>query len=160
AAISCPWMLRRLPDLLRNLSDFVIKPNRGSGGRGILVIVGQEQNKFVRHSGESISLDHLRQHVSAVLSRMYSLGGQPDQALVQQRVRMHPAFKPISYKGIPDIRVVLYKNEPAMAMLRLPTKASGGRANLHQGGIGTGIDLVSGQSNHDVLSRRFVERHP
>src|SRR5262249_31702442 len=67
---------------------------------------------------------------------------------------------PISYKGIPDVRVVLYKNEPAMAMLRLPTKASGGRANLHQGGIGTGVDLLTGVTNHAVLHNRFVEIHP
>ena len=160
AAISCPWMLRRLPELLRGLSDFVIKPNRGSGGRGILVIVGQQGTDFVRHSGETISLDELRQHVSDVLSGMYSLGGQPDQALVQQRVRMHGAFKPISFKGIPDIRVVLYRSEPAMAMLRLPTRASGGRANLHQGGIGAGIDLETGSTNNAALGNRFTYYHP
>ena len=73
---------------------------------------------------------------------------------------MHPAFKPISYKGIPDIRVVLYKNEPAMAMLRLPTRASGGRANLHQGGIGAGIDLETGRTNNAALGNRFTQYHP
>ena len=64
------------------------------------------------------------------------------------------------FRSIPDVRVILYRNEPAMAMLRLPTKASGGRANLHQGGIGTGVDLDSGRTNHAVLRNRFVERHP
>jgi alpha-L-glutamate ligase-like protein len=91
---------------------------------------------------------------------MYSLGGHPDQAMLQQRIRVHPAVRPISYKGIPDIRVILYRNQPAMAMLRLPTKASNGRANLHQGGIGTGVDLTTGITNHAVLHNRAVKKHP
>src|SRR5262249_42021146 len=95
-----------------------------------------------------------------ILSGMYSLGGQPDTAIVQQRVRLHPAFEAITYKGIPDVRVVLYRNEPAMAMLRLPTKESGGRANLHQGGIGAGVDLETGLTHHAVQRNRFVELHP
>src|SRR5207253_2637790 len=104
--------------------------------------------------------DDLKQHLSDILSGMYSLGGQTDSAIVQQRVRLHPAFAAISYKGIPDVRVILYRNEPAMAMLRLPTKESGGRANLHQGGIGAGVNLGDGVTNHAVRRNRFVQVHP
>src|SRR5262249_51187014 len=49
---------------------------------------------------------------------------------------------------------------PVMAMLRLPTRASDGRANLHQGGIGTGVELDGGVTHHAVLRNRLVERHP
>src|SRR5438552_18053415 len=91
---------------------------------------------------------------------MYSLGGQPGSALLQQRIRLHPAFAALAYRGIPDVRVILYRNEPAMAMLRLPTKQSNGRANLHQGGIGTGVDLDTGITHHAVQRNRFIERHP
>src|SRR5579885_1576675 len=160
AEASSHSMLRRLPELLCGRDDFVVKPNRGSAGRGVLVVVGSEKGCYLRHNGERLSLDALRQHFSDILSGMYSLGGQPDRALVQQRVRLHPAFEAISYKGIPDVRVILYRNLPAMAMLRLPTKQSNGRANLHQGGIGTGIDLDSGVTHHAVQRNRFVERHP
>jgi alpha-L-glutamate ligase-like protein len=153
-------MLRTLPDHLGGRDDYVIKPNRGSAGRGVLVIVGRSGNDYVRHNGDVLRLDQIRQHLSDVLSGMYSLGGQPDQAILQQRVRLHPSFEPIAYKGIPDIRIILYSHQPAMAMLRLPTRASNGRANLHQGGIGTGVDLDSGVTNHAVLRNRFVERHP
>jgi alpha-L-glutamate ligase-like protein len=153
-------MLRRLPELLAGRDEFVIKPNRGSGGRGILVITGREGRRFVRHNGSRLRLDHVRQHISDILSGMYSLGGRPDQALVQQRVRLHPAFAWSAYKGIPDIRVILYRSEPAMAMLRLPTKSSNGRANLHQGGIGVGVDLDSGITHHAVRKNRFVDCHP
>src|SRR5207302_1465848 len=83
-----------------------------------------------------------------------------DRAMVQQRIRLHAAFASVSYKGIPDIRVILYRNRPAMAMLRLPTRASNGRANLHQGGIGAGVDLQTGITNHAVQRNRLVDCHP
>jgi alpha-L-glutamate ligase-like protein len=160
ASIAFHSMLRDLPRHLGNRDDFVIKPNRGSAGRGVLVLVGRSGDDFIRHNGEPLRLDQLRQHLSDILSGMYSLGGRPDSAIVQQRVRLHSDFEPIAYKGIPDIRVILYRTEPAMAMLRLPTRASNGRANLHQGGIGTGVDLETGITNHAVLRNRLVERHP
>ncbi|MBL8796360.1 MAG: alpha-L-glutamate ligase-like protein [Planctomycetia bacterium] len=160
AAVQAHSELCRLPRLLEPLTDFVLKPNRGSAGRGVLVILGRDGQHFIRHNGERLTLDEIRQHVSDLLSGMYSLGGRPDQAIVQQRVLLHPDFEPISHKGIPDIRVVLYRDEPAMAMLRLPTKESNGRANLHQGGIGAGVDLDSGRTNHAVQRNRFIERHP
>src|SRR3954463_16560886 len=122
--------------------------------------MGRGDNHYLRHNGERLRLEQIRQHLSDILSGMYSLGGRPDTAILQQRVRLHPAFEAISYKGIPDVRVVLYRNEPAMAMLRLPTKASNGRANLHQGGIGTGVDLDTGMTHHAVQRNRFVEKHP
>jgi alpha-L-glutamate ligase-like protein len=160
ATIAYHSMLRELPRSLGGRDDFVVKPNRGSAGRGVLVLTGKAGDDFLRHNGERLRLDQLRQHLSDILSGMYSLGGRPDSAIVQQRVRLHPAFAPVAYKGIPDIRVILYRHEPAMAMLRLPTRASNGRANLHQGGIGTGVDLDSGITNHAVLRNRLVERHP
>jgi len=160
SVISYPSMLRQMQKTLGDLDDFVVKPNHGSAGRGVLVLVGCDGSNYLRHNGERLSLEELRQHLSSILSGMYSLGGHPDQAILQQRIRIHPAFEPLSYKGIPDIRVVLFKNEPAMAMLRLPTLASNGRANLHQGGIGTGVDLDTGITNHAVLCNRAVKRHP
>jgi alpha-L-glutamate ligase-like protein len=158
--LSSHSMLRRLPEHLGDLADFVIKPNRGSAGRGVLVVVGKQDDAYVRHNGAPLRLEEIRQHLSDLLSGMYSLGARPDRALVQQRVRLHPAFEPLSYKGIPDVRVILYRGEPAMAMLRLPTKASGGRANLHQGGIGAGVDLETGRTSRAVLRNRVVDRHP
>jgi alpha-L-glutamate ligase-like protein len=160
AEITSYSMLRKLPALLAGRDDFVIKPNRGSAGRGVLVVTARDPQGYRRHNGELLRGDDLRQHLSDILSGMYSLGAQPDTVLVQQRIRLHPAFTTISYKGIPDVRVILYRNEPAMAMLRLPTKESGGRANLHQGGIGTGIDLQTGVTNHAVQRNRFVASHP
>jgi alpha-L-glutamate ligase-like protein len=152
--------LRHLNEALEGLNDFVIKPSNGSAGRGVLVLAGRSPGGFFRHNGQSLALEDVRRHVSDILSGLYSLGGRPDRAILQQRVRLHADFERISYKGIPDIRVVLYRFQPAMAMLRLPTLESGGRANLHQGGIGAGVDLDLGRTDHAVQRNRFIDRHP
>jgi len=152
--------MRHLPRLLQGRTDFVIKPDRGAGGRGILVVRERQGEDFVRHNGERIDLAGLQQHVSGVVSGLYSLGGNPDTALIQQRVLLHPAMEKISHQGIGDVRVILYKQVPAMAMLRLPTKMSGGRANLHQGGIGAGVDLKTGRTSRAVCRNRITDRHP
>ena len=41
AEIASYSMLRKLPALLAGRYDFVIKPNRGSAGRGVLVVTGR-----------------------------------------------------------------------------------------------------------------------
>jgi alpha-L-glutamate ligase-like protein len=160
AALTAHSALRQLPRILEGRADFVVKPNRGAAGRGILVIVGRDGASFLRHNGQRLSLDQLRQHLSGVISGLYSLGEEEDEALLQQRVIPDPALADISYKGTADLRVILYRHEPLMAMLRLPTKKSGGRANLHQGAIGAGVDLETGRTCHAVLHNRVAERHP
>lgn len=152
--------LRKLSELLHDRTEFVIKPSRGSGGRGILVIAQRENDIFRKANGRLIDLDGLRCHASDILSGMFSLGGQPDQVLLQKRVRPHPIFTPVALHGVADIRIVLYRFEPALAMLRLPTLASNGRANLHQGGIGAGIDLEHGRTFHAIDRGHRIDRHP
>jgi alpha-L-glutamate ligase-like protein len=159
-AVSAHSALRRLPELLSGHDDFVLKPNRGAGGRGILVVVGRQTGGFRRHNGERLEWIDLRQHVSSIVSGLFSLSGLPDEALIQQRVLPHPAFERIAYQGIPDVRVILYCRQPAMAMLRLPTRQSGGRANLHQGGIGAGVDLDTGRTTRAVCRNHVTDRHP
>src|SRR5207247_2183072 len=84
--ISFHSMLRRLPDFLGDRCDFVLKPNHGSAGRGVLVVVGRNPRGYLRHNGEPLPLEEVRHHVSDILSGMYCLGGHPDQALAQPRV--------------------------------------------------------------------------
>lgn len=152
--------LRHLPRLLDNRAEFVLKPDRGAGGRGILVIIGREDSRFVRSNGEHLTMADLQQHASSIISGLYSLAGLPDAVLIEQRVDVDPVFERISYEGTPDVRVILYKQVPVMAMLRLPTKLSRGRANLHQGALGVGVDINTGITARGVLRNRLTDRHP
>jgi alpha-L-glutamate ligase-like protein len=152
--------LRHLGETLAAAPDCVIKPARGSSGRGVVLLTGPADGGYRRHNGSVATPDELRRHVSDVLSGLYSLGGRPDRAIVQQRLRTHPTLERVSYRGTPDVRVLVYRGEPALAMLRLPTLESGGRANLHQRGVGVGVDLETGRTTRAVWRRQLVERHP
>jgi alpha-L-glutamate ligase-like protein len=160
AVLAAHSALRHLPRLLEARTDFVVKPDRGAAGRGVLVVIGRDGDGFLRHNGEHLSRNAVRQHISSVLSGLYSLGGVRDAALIQQRVVSDPALAGISYQGTADVRVILYKNDPAMAMLRLPTRQSGGRANLHQGAIGAGVGLRTGLTVRAVVRNRVTTHHP
>jgi alpha-L-glutamate ligase-like protein len=160
AVLAAHSVLRHLPRLLEKRRDFVIKPNRGAGGRGVLVITGRDGSQFVRHNGTRMELGEINQHVSSIISGLFSLGGRADEALIQQRVVPDAAFETISFQGTADVRVIVYKDVPAMAMLRLPTQQSGGRANLHQGAIGAGVDLATGRTTRAVMRNRLTLRHP
>ena len=160
ALISSVGESEGLENLIRNHKEFVIKPAHGSGGNGILVIAGRRKNAFYKADGTIIDIYRLRHHIENVLGGVYSLGGHPDQAIVEYRVRFDPVFNEFSYQGVPDIRVMLYRGIPTMAMLRLPTKRSGGRANLHQGAVGVGISLISGLTTLAVCDNQRVVEHP
>jgi alpha-L-glutamate ligase-like protein len=152
--------LRRLTDTLDTSPDCVIKPARGSGGRGIVLLTGPAPDGYRRHNGSIARVEEIRRHISDILSGLFSLGGRPDRAMIQRRLQTHPAFERISYRGTPDVRVLVYRGEPALAMLRLPTLESNGRANLHQGGVGVGVDMATGRTGRATWHGRVVDRHP
>lgn len=151
---------RHLRELIAGREDFVIKPAHGSGGNGILVITGRMGERFRKASGLLEDMEGLEHHVSNILSGMYSLGGQPDKAMIEYRVRFDSLFAKVSFQGVPDIRTVVYHGYPVMAMARLPTRGSDGKANLHQGAVGVGIDITTGVTGHGVWHNDIVERHP
>ena len=150
----------RFPSLLDGRREFVIKPAKGAEGRGILVVASHDGRRFLTAGGHAMSETDLRYHLSAILSGLHSLGGQTDRAIIEQRVMRHPAFDKLAVEGTPDIRIIVYRGIPAMAMVRLPTVASRGRANLHQGAIAAGIDLPTGRTFGGVCGGRTVTSHP
>ena len=152
--------VHQLVERLAPYPEFVIKPARGSGGNGILVITGRSREHFRKVGGSLITRRELEHHVSNILSGMYSLGGHPDQAIVEYRIRFDPLFDAVAYQGVPDIRIVVLLGVPVMAMVRLPTRQSGGRANLHQGALGAGIDIASGITLGAVQKNALIREHP
>lgn len=154
---------RQIRDLSRTLqpyTDFVIKPAQGSGGDGIVVITGRRKERYRKANGQLIAQEDLNHHVSNTLSGMYSLGGHPDKALIEYRVQFDPVFEAISYQGVPDVRIIVFLGVPVMAMVRLPTRMSDGKANLHQGAIGAGIDIATGLTLSAVWKNEIVTEHP
>ncbi len=139
---------------------FVIKPVQGSGGKGILVITGREGDSFRKSSGTLISAAEVRRHLSNILAGLYSLGGRNDRAMIEAMIQFDPYLEKYSYEGVPDIRVIAFKGVPVMAMTRCATHASDGKANLHQGAVGVGIDIATGKAVRAVQYGRLVTQHP
>jgi len=155
--------VRQFAEMVGDLKSFVIKPAQGSGGDGILVVTGRSERKrdcFRLSSGMLISTGELKHHISNIVGGQYSLSGNRDKALIEYCVHFDPTFAAVSYQGVPDIRVVVYRGYPAMAMVRLPTRASDGKANLHQGAVGAGVDMGSGVTLQGVLNDEVVDEHP
>ena len=150
----------KLEQILAGYDDFVIKPAQGAGGDGILVIADRFEGRYKTVSGKIISHDEIEYQVSNILTGLYSLGGGRDRALIEYRVKPDPIFKSISYEGVPDIRIIVLQGYPIMGMLRLPTRQSGGKANLHQGAIGVGGDLATGLTLQGTWLNNKISKHP
>lgn len=142
--------------------NFVIKPTRGYAGEGILMVRKRAKwaGEWFLMDGRRVTTADLKLHIADIFAGRYSLKDAPDQAFVEERIKIHPVFKRYAYQGTPDIRVIVFNRVPVMAMLRLPTSESGGRANLHQGAIGTGIDLATGITTYGVCHDRLVKKIP
>ncbi|MEA3357092.1 MAG: sugar-transfer associated ATP-grasp domain-containing protein [Patescibacteria group bacterium] len=126
--------------------SFALKPNIGTGGSGIIIFYGQKKNQleWIRPDGTSMDVSQMKSHISNILDGQFSMGNRKDIAIIEERVINDPLLKKYSYKGVPDIRIIVFNNVPIMAELRLPTYESDGKANLHAGGIGVGIDIATG----------------
>lgn len=149
-------------DFLSLPTDFVVKPNNGLGGQGIIVVEqrGEYAGEWLTSQGQTVTVEDLKLHVADILQGQYSMDDLADIAYIEERVRVHPAFEKYSYHGTPDIRVIVFNKIPIMSYVRLPTEESGGRANLFQGAAATGIDMATGITTYGVHHAKPVEFFP
>lgn len=141
-------------------NNFVIKPNRGYGGEGIIVFTDKKGNKFIDIEGEEHDWEDIYRHLSAILDGKYAISGLYDQAIIEERLLPHDYFKLYLDKGLPDIRIIVFNYVPVIAMLRLPTAESRGKANLHLGAVGIGIDIANGRATFAVHHNKFIRKLP
>jgi alpha-L-glutamate ligase-like protein len=152
--------IRSLPEIVRDRPEFALKPAHGSAGDGIVVIAGRSGARYRTISGDLLDQDFLSHHLSNAINGQFSLGGVQDVVIVEYMVRFSPLFERISFQGVPDIRVIVFRGYPVMAMVRLPARASHGKANLHKGAVGAGIDLATGMTLNGVVGTEVVTHHP
>ncbi|MCJ7805627.1 alpha-L-glutamate ligase-like protein [Patescibacteria group bacterium] len=142
--------------------SFALKPSRGLGGEGIVVVKKRagDGNGWITTQRARVTIDDLKLQALDILEGAYSMGNEPDVAFVQEYVGRHKAFRRYAYRGTPDIRIIVFNKVPIMAMLRLPTKESGGRANLHQGAIGVGVDIATGITTKAIWHGNLIKFKP
>lgn len=145
---------------LHNVGGFVVKPSRGFGGAGVLVITRSEDG-FHKPSGDRLTDADLRLHMASILAGMFALDHIEDAVLIERLVRDDSVLSKIHGGiGVSDLRIIVQDDVPVMAMLRLPTRASNGTANLHQHGIGIGVDLQTGRTTYAVHDDQPINAHP
>ncbi|HCH01990.1 MAG TPA: alpha-L-glutamate ligase-like protein [Vibrio sp.] len=153
--------VKRIHAMVKDWPGFVIKPARGSGGKGILVIISHKDGVYIKPSGQAINEQDVERHISNALAGLFSLGGQNDVAVVENLIKFDDvSFDGYSYEGVPDIRVIVFKGYPVMAMMRCSTAASDGKANLHQGAVGVGLDIATGRAVRAVQFDLPITHHP
>lgn len=146
--------------------SFALKPNRGLGGEGIIVIKKRSREStpqnpiWLTTQKKKLGVEDLKLHAIDVVEGAYSAGNVPDTAFAEEYVGRHKAFRRLAYRGTPDIRIIVFNRVPVMAMLRLPTRESGGRANLHQGAIGVGVDIATGITTYAIYSGGYIHFKP
>jgi len=160
AVCEASWEIAGLRPRLEALGRFVLKPARGAGGSGIVVVTGRADGAFVKASGDRLSWRDRAIHAADVVAGAHSPTGLDDAALVEALVVCEPGLATLAYRGVPDVRVLVFRGVPVLAMLRLPTSRSDGRANLHLGGIGVGVDLADGRTTTAIADGRPIRRHP
>lgn len=153
--------VKRIHEMVKHWPGFVIKPARGSGGKGILVVISHANGVYIKPSGQAINEEDVERHISNALAGLFSLGGKNDVAVVENLIKFDDvSFDGFSYEGVPDIRVIVFKGYPVMAMMRCSTAASDGKANLHQGAVGVGLDIATGRAVRAVQFDHPVTHHP
>ncbi|MAG59738.1 hypothetical protein CMO96_03035 [Candidatus Woesebacteria bacterium] len=143
-------------------ASFAFKPSGGLGGEGIIVVKkrARDGDGWITTQRRRVTIDDLKLHALDILEGAYNDSNIPDVAFFEEYVGRHKAFRKYAYRGTPDIRVVVFNNVPVMAMLRLPTLESKGRANIHQGAIGVGIDIATGITTHAVWHGETIKFKP
>lgn len=141
--------------------SFVLKPNTGLGGEGIMVVYGRKKNgNWINASGQELSIADFKAHIRDILDGRYSISGDPDIAFFEERLKKTKKFRRLCYKGTPDIRIIVHNKVPVMAMMRLPTKHSEGKANLHLGGVGVGVNISTGITKTAIQYDRIINTVP
>ena len=157
--INAQQQVKHLAEDLAELNSFVIKPNQGSQGKGILVIKEHETD-FISASGKHYQIDDLKKHLKDILIGHHSQSGDQDVAYIEPLIEQDQRLNHICDLGLSDIRVILGKGQIISAMLRMPTKHSSGKANLHQGAIGIAIDIDTGKTIRALYQGKSIDRHP
>ena len=165
--LACPetyGVIERIGDIasvwqqVRHHEKVVLKPANGSGGGGIQVLKNLGKGRW-KQGDRVVNRAEISAHCAQILMGVWSLGTK-DRVLIEKCIEPHAWFADIYPAGVPDFRVIHLKGNPLLAMLRVPTDRSDGKANLHAGGMGIGIDLEAGTLTQGHDQGAYHHSHP
>jgi len=101
-----------------------------------------------------------RRYLLDIIDWKYSMTMWNDKVIIEEKLNPWELFKDFCERWLADIRVVVFNLVPIATMIRVPTKYSGGKANLAQWWLGLGIDIGSGKitsmsRKNKIYTRKF-----
>ncbi|MEO1023125.1 MAG: sugar-transfer associated ATP-grasp domain-containing protein [Bacteroidota bacterium] len=142
---------------LNHQHHLVIKPAKGRGGGGILVLTKTETGW--KQGAQIWAESQIFSHMANIMFGVFSFGDS-DRVIIEKKITPHTDLLALFDKGVADIRIIMLHGQPVMAMLRLPTSTSKGKANLHQGGLGVGICMHTGTLTYAYNGSSYTSFHP
>lgn len=94
---------------------------------------------------EVLTDQEFRRRLVDILDGKYSMTIGGDKIIIEEKLIAWELFKDFCEYGLADIRVIVFNLVPVATMIRVPTKDSGGKANLAQWGLWFGIEVGSGK---------------
>ena len=146
-------------DAVAHRGHFVLKPANGSGGEGVVLLGDRQADGWRGPGGKTWAREDISHHLANVVFGTFSKDVS-DQALIEERVEVDPEVLAWCAGGVPDVRVLTHEGRPFLAMLRVPTATSGGRANLHQGAVGVAVELETGLTTRAQRDGKDLIHHP
>ena len=156
--VASQFEVERVVDMVRDRAGFVIKPAKGSGGKGILVIEHHDGEEFCEAqrrrasrvpTWSATSPTSCQDFIRWAAHRMWRW--------VEGFISFNQPW-PSSPEGVPDIRVMVFKGYPVMAMMRLSTAAWMARPTFTRGQSVSG--WISGQAGPCAACSMIVHSSP
>jgi alpha-L-glutamate ligase-like protein len=143
------------------MPPFVVKPNWGFWGKWILVFTEISPDWcYVTNDSKIFSKKDLLAHFRNILDWFYSLSWNRDKVLIEKKIELDEEIELLWKYWLPDIRIITFNMVPVMAMLRVPTKASNWKANLHIWACWVGIDIWTGKLTYITSNSKIIKSIP
>ena len=94
---------------------------------------------------EILTDQEFRRRLLDIIDGKFSMTLGWDKIIVEEKLIAGELFKDFCEYGLADIRVIVFNLVPVATMIRVPTKQSGGKANLAQWWLWFGIEVGSGK---------------
>jgi alpha-L-glutamate ligase-like protein len=150
--------LGKFKEWMKQHEVFALKPSSSYGGEGILLVTGRQGDLYRTNMG-LMTASQIETLAFSILEGQFH-GGEKDSAVVEELLVQNESLHDIVPLGLADIRVICLLGYPVMAMMRIPTKASGGKANIHLGAVAAGVRISTGLIFHSVWAGLPSPEHP
>ncbi len=142
-------------------APFVIKPNNGFWGKWIIVVdTIDSSGNFVANTWDVFTPEKIKIHLFNVLDGFFSLSGSRDKVIIEKKIEIAKEVQILGTFGLPDIRIICFNMVPVIAMLRVPTKESDWKANVHGWACAAWIDIWTWKLTYITQHSKIVKSVP